>query len=98
MPDWTTGLDRDAIEEKVYADTLENMGLDSSADLDVGEHEIVQNYIDMLVEAQETGGFGYPGDDRDLSWDGPLAMWLDMEGIRPIMEDVDVGDTGDTGA
>lgn len=96
MPDWTAGLDHDAIEEKVYADTLSNMGLDSSDDLDADEREIVDNYVDMLVEAQ-TGVFANEsGDDRDLSWDGPLAMWLDMEGIRPIMEGVDVGDTGET--
>ncbi len=62
--------------------TRDEMQLDSIRELDDSERQV----FDRMVRMIENGR-------RDLSWNGPLARWLELIGRRPIRENVRVGET-----
>lgn len=74
------------IYRRLQRDMVSQLGLQSASELDDTER---QANIDLAIQRhRETRGA-----KRDVSWNGPLARWLDATGRRPIRQGIEVGDT-----
>lgn len=74
------------IYRRLQRDTVIQLGLQSASELTDDERHIIINLA--IARRREARG-----SRRDVSWNGPLARWLDLTGRRPMRQGVEVGDT-----